>query len=375
MMRLGLRGALTASPTSRLPSAETLDDAGLDGPGGAQQEMAAHGVTRHLRQAGKRHDAIQTIAQQQRALRQLREQPLGQRPFRFALAADRRGQRIVQPDLQEDGGRDLGEGRTAPARPGLLEGRGDLRRVDQTELRAVETDQTPAPPKRLAVPAPRRAGPQRAAHQLGKDLPRQPQPPIRPRTVGQRRAEQLEEMLGQRAGVVHHMKGQRGQHLRERHARLPPAPRGQRGHAARADQARPRVEEAGRGAQSCVDIPRVSTDFAANSTRGFSPQRISERHWSKPATLQSQPQLPTVGVGVGLVHLRARPAPSEDVFDGELPHARRGASRLTRDSSERVGIVQHRSRIPPVEVVGDVDPFHPQFDALRAQREAASTND
>ena len=257
---------------------ESLDQAGLDRPGGPQQEMAADAPARGVRHHRERDDTIQAIAQQQRPLRQLRQQPLGQRPLRFALAAHRRRQRIVQPDFQEDRGRDLGECRTATARPRFLDRRGDLRGIDQTELGAIETDQAPASPERVAMPPRRRAGPQRAPHQLGKDLPWQPQPPIRPGTVGQGRAKQLEEMLGQRAGVLHHVKRQRRQHLGEQHARLPPAPRGQRRHAARADQAPLRLQEAGRGVVG--RHPQCKYRFRADSTRGLLPQRISERHWS-----------------------------------------------------------------------------------------------
>src|SRR6266850_2435432 len=130
---------------------ESLDQAGLDRPRGPQQEMAAHTPARGVRHPRKGDDAIQTIAQQQGPLRQLRQQPLGQRPLRFALAADRRGQRIVQPDFQQDRGRDLGERRAATARVGFLECRRDLRRVDQTELGAVEGDEAPSPPEGLAV--------------------------------------------------------------------------------------------------------------------------------------------------------------------------------------------------------------------------------
>ena len=63
-------------------------------------------------------------------------------------------------------------------------------------------------------------GPQRAPHQLRKDLPWQAQAPIGPRTVRQRFAEQLEQVVGQCPAVLHHVKGHRRQQLTHRDPRF-----------------------------------------------------------------------------------------------------------------------------------------------------------
>ena len=191
---------------------QAFEDARLGRSRCAQQEVAAHTGARGPRVRHKRCHPIQPIAEQQRSLGQVRQQALGQGPFRFAVPPDGGRERIVQAHFQQDRGRHLGEGRAPAAGPRFHDARQDLRSVGQTELRAIEGHQTPAPPERLALPL-RRQGPQDAAHQLGKDLPRQARSPIGPRTVGQRGVEQLREMLGQGAGSLHHMEGQGGQQV------------------------------------------------------------------------------------------------------------------------------------------------------------------
>ena len=64
---------------------------------------------------------------------------------------------------------------------------------------------------------------QRLLHQLGKDLPRQTCPPIRPRTVGQGGRKQLEEVFGQRACSAHEVKDEGGQQLSQGHTGFAPA--------------------------------------------------------------------------------------------------------------------------------------------------------
>jgi hypothetical protein len=233
----------------------------------------------------KGRDAIQAIAQQQGALWQLRQQALRHRPFGFALPPDRGGQRIVQTEFEQDRRGDLGEGGSAPARPRFRERGRDLGRVDQTELRPVERHQPPPAPKRLAVLARRRARPQRAPHQLREDLPRQAQTPIGPRTVGQRLAEQLEQVIGQCARVLHHVKGQRRQQLRHRHPRFAATPQRHRWNATRAQEALPRGEKPRRRIRRASVLslgmrrhPQRKYRCLAQCTRGFSHQRISERH-------------------------------------------------------------------------------------------------
>ena len=98
--------------------------------------------------------------------------------------------------------------------------------VGHTVLRAVEREEAPVAPERVPLPAARRHGTQRPSHQLGKDLPRQTDPPIGPGTVGQRLLEQLEKVLGQRAGALHHMKRQRLQQLVDGDAGFAPAAAG-----------------------------------------------------------------------------------------------------------------------------------------------------
>ena len=245
---------------------EPSDQARFGRSGGAQQEVTPDPFAGGERVHDKGRHPIQAIAQQQRALGQLRQQPQRQGPFRFALPADRRGQRIVQPHFQQDRRGELGEGRAAAARPGFLEGGRDLGRIDQTELRAIERHQPPAAPERLGLP-PRRSRPQHPSHQVGEDLPRQPRAAIRPRTVGQRVVETT-GMVGQRPGVLHHMERQGRQQLRHRHARFasaaaaPAACRVGRP-AAPTPRGIPSAAPAP-GVWGCVDIPSVSTDFLRN---------------------------------------------------------------------------------------------------------------
>ena len=194
---------------------------------------------------GKGGHPIQAIAQHQGPLGQLRQQPLRQRPFGFALATDRGGQGIVQAQFQQHRRRDLRKRRAAATRLRFDERGRDLRRVDQTELRAVEGDQPPPSPERLAMVPDGRAGSQCPPHQVRKDLPRQAESPIRPRTVGERLAEQLEQVVGQCPGVLHDVKGQRRQQLIDRDARFAPATARHRWHALRSHQAVPRGEKAG----------------------------------------------------------------------------------------------------------------------------------
>ena len=189
---------------------QPFDHPGLGRSGGAQQEVTADARARGPRVDDKGRHPIQAIAQQQGPRGQLGQQPLRQRPFRFAVAADRGGQRIVQPEFEQDRRRELGERRPTAPRPRFLGRRRDLRRIGQAELRAIEGDQPPAAPERVALP-PRRSGPQDPAHQLGKDLPGQAGAAIGPRTVGQRVVEQIRRMLGQGSGALHDMKGKRRQ--------------------------------------------------------------------------------------------------------------------------------------------------------------------
>ena len=255
----------------------------FDRPRRAQQEVTADAPARLLRHPGKGDHAIEPIAQQQGVLRQLRQQPLRQGPLGFALAADGGGQRVVQPHFQQDRGGHLREGRPAATGHRLRERVGDLGRVDQTELRAVEGDHPPAAPKGVAMLARGGAWPQCAPHQLGKDLPRQAEPSIGPRTVGQRLAEQLKQVLGQRPGVLHHVPRERRQQLGEGHPRLAPATRRQARYAARTDHVLPSAQKAGWRSSAFVlrmcRHPQRKYRFPDKCTRGISPQRISERHW------------------------------------------------------------------------------------------------
>ena len=191
----------------------------------------------------------------------------------------------MQPQFQQDGGGDLGEGRPAAPGPGFREGGRDLGSIDQTELRAVEGHQPPAAPERLAVRPPRRSRPQRPSQQVGKDLPRQAQAPIRPGTVGQRDAKQLEQVVGQRPGVLHHMERQGRQQLSHWHARCASAAARQGRRPAWTHQRLPCPEESRRAVRLAPSLslgmsrhPQRKYRFLAKCTRGISPQRISERH-------------------------------------------------------------------------------------------------
>ena len=221
---------------------------------------------------------------------------------------------------------------------------------------------------------------QGAPHQLGKDLPRQSQPPIGPRAVGQRRAEQLEEMLGQRAGVVHHVKGQRGQHLRERHARLPPAPSRQHRHAARADQARPRGEKAGPGRREspdweCVDIPSVSTDFAEMYKR-FLTSANFRKALGLGAALQSRSPISPLGSDGRT--MSDPPSPSSPPFEGpsddRLDSWKEIAAYMRRDVTtvqrweKREGMPVHRH---VHDKLGSVYAFKSDLDAWARSRSLA----
>ena len=175
-------------------------------------------------------------------------------------------------------------------------GRSDLRRVGDAVLRTVEGGEAPAAPERVGLPPARRHGAQRPSHQVGKDLPRQADPPIRPGTVGQRLLEQLVKVLGQRAGTVHHMKRERLQQLVDRDARFAPATARQRRHPVRPHHVRPRAEKA-REALGRRDLaqlaarrpsgsdrgmcshPQGKYRFRQKCTRGISHQRISEWHY------------------------------------------------------------------------------------------------
>ena len=81
-------------------------------------------------------------------------------------------------------------------------------------------------------------------------------------------------MLGQRAGALHDVKGQRGQQVGQWDARFAPAAARQRRHAARPDQALPRAEKPRPRLRArsvdvweCVAIPSVSTDFSRKYKR------------------------------------------------------------------------------------------------------------
>ena len=185
-------------------------------------------------------------------------------------------------------GRDLGEG--GPAATRLCFGDRavrDLRRIGQAELRAIDGHEPLAPPKGLAVVARRCARAQRAPHQVGKDLPRQTPPTIGLGTVGQRRAEQLEQVVGQCPHVLHHMKCQGGQQLCQSHEWGAPATARQGRHASGTHQLLPRREKSRRRLRR-IGTPRPAAArppalfvgmcrhsqrkyrFLAQSTRGIS---------------------------------------------------------------------------------------------------------
>jgi hypothetical protein len=227
--------------------------------------------------------AIQAIAQQQGPLGQLRQQLEGQCPLGLAAAANRGGEGIVQPHFQQDVRRQLREG-GAPAAGLRLGDRTvrDLRRIGQAELRPIERDESPSAPERIGVAAcrPRAQGP---PQQVCKSLPRQASAPIRPRTVGERFAEQLEEVVGQGAGALHDVKGKRGQQVGQGHARLASAPARQGRQAGSTNQLIPRGEKSRGSRRSTMRLGRCRHSqrkyrFLAKSTSGFSHQRISERH-------------------------------------------------------------------------------------------------
>jgi hypothetical protein len=150
---------------------------------------------------------------------------------------------------------DLGEGGAPAPRRRFRGCRGDLGRIRHTVLGAVDRQETPAAPEGLRLLAAGRDGPQRPPHQVGKDLPRKTDPPIGPRTVGERFSEQLEKVLGQGAGAVRDMKGQRLQQLVDRDARFATAAAGQLRHPV-GDHGRPGIEKA-RGRFRRWDFARI----------------------------------------------------------------------------------------------------------------------
>ena len=153
----------------------------------ANEQVAADPAAAVQRVDEKRRHAIEAIGQQQDPRRQVGEQPLAQGPLRFAGVPDAGGERIVPPHFEQDGGGELGKRGASAARAALHEGGQHLRRVRQTELRAVEGDEPPVAPKRVRMPPPVRAGAEHAAQQLDKQLPGQAVPAFGPGTVGQRR--------------------------------------------------------------------------------------------------------------------------------------------------------------------------------------------
>ena len=136
------------------------------------------------------------------------------------MAGNCGGQRIVHAHFEQHGDPQFRERRPPPPRGRFGRRRADLRRVHHAVLGAVERQAPPPAPERVRLSPARRDRAQRPAHQVGKHLPGQAAAPIAPLTVRERFLEQLEEVLGQRAGAFRHMKRERLQDLIERDTRF-----------------------------------------------------------------------------------------------------------------------------------------------------------
>lgn len=186
---------------------------------------------------------MQAVGQQQHPLGQVRQQAARQFPFGLAAAPEGGSQRIMQTDFQEHARGEFGKrGAPTPA-SGFLDRAIDLRRVGQTELGAIQCQQPPAAPERCGMAPPAGQRSQRALQQFSKDRPGQPGTPIRPGTVGQGRAEELAEVLGQSAGPIQEVKDERWQQLGQRHAGLAPPPRRHGGRRLAAQELTPRFQK------------------------------------------------------------------------------------------------------------------------------------
>ena len=135
----------------------------------------------------------------------------------------------MQAQFEQDAGGELGESRAAPAGFGLARGGLDLRRVGQTELRAIQGDQPPAAPERLGLGGGLGQRTQAQAQHLGEDFSRQAGPTFTERTLRQGVPAEPGENFGQRAGGAHDMEDQGLEHPGQRDAGLGPAALGQRG--------------------------------------------------------------------------------------------------------------------------------------------------
>ena len=191
--------------------------------------MAAHLFARRRRRRDEGGAAVQPVGQEQRLLGHPGQPLQGQRPLRLAAPPDGRRQRIMQAQFEQDAGGELGEGRAAAPGSGLARGGLELRRVGQTERRAIQGDQPPAAPERLGLGGGLGQRTQAQAQQLGEDFPRQAGPAFTERTHRQGVPAELGEMFGQRAGGAHDMEDQGLEHPGQRDAWLAPAALGQRG--------------------------------------------------------------------------------------------------------------------------------------------------
>jgi hypothetical protein len=135
----------------------------------------------------------------------------------------------VLAEFQQHATDDLGEGRAPAPTLGFLGRALDLGRVAQTQLHAIERRQQPTVPERIRVPPFLRPRSQRALHQLVEHLPRQAGAAAGAGTVVERVVEEQGEVFGQRAGVVHEVKDERGQEGQQGHARFASAARAQGG--------------------------------------------------------------------------------------------------------------------------------------------------
>jgi hypothetical protein len=116
--------------------------------------------------ATKAAPPCQAVGQQQRLGGPLGQQLQRQGPFRLAAPADGRGQGMMQAQFEQHAGGDFGEGGPPAPAFGLARRGLALRRVGQTELRAVQRDPPPAPPERLGRRGRLGQGTQPQPHQL-----------------------------------------------------------------------------------------------------------------------------------------------------------------------------------------------------------------
>ena len=186
-------------------------------------------LARRLRRCDEGGAPMQPVGQQQCLLGHLRQQLQRQRPLRLAAPPDGRRQGIVQAQFEQHARGDFGEGRAPAPGLGLAGGGFDLRRVGQTELRAVQGDQPPAAPERVGLGSSLGQRPQAQAQQLGKDFPRQAGAAFTEGTLRQGVLAELGEMFGQSAGGVQDMEDQGLEHPGQRDAGLAATALGQHG--------------------------------------------------------------------------------------------------------------------------------------------------